>query len=1191
MLLKSLELQGFKTFPDKTKLTFDKGITSVVGPNGSGKSNISDAIRWVLGEQAPKSLRCSKMEDVVFNGTDTRKRQGYAEVTLTIDNKDRVLPFNGDEVAVTRRYFRSGDSEYLINKASVRLKDIHELFMDTGLGRDGYSMISQGKIDSIVASKSEDRREIFEEAAGISRYRYRKTEAERKLVHTEDNLVRLRDIVTELDDRIGPLETQSKKAQAFLEYSGEKRGLEIALWLDTLNKSSTILKDHEDKIAVSKNQYEEAERELERIAQETEQIYLQNGSLLSKVDEIRQGITQSEGEISFHKSSVSVAENDILHNNENIERIKGEIDKAETSNVDIQQEISNKENEILKFDTEISDLQKNYDVTADELNNINTDSSRSSEQLQQLSAVIASLSAKSADARVTDMTCASTILELESRVSSLKDSVKTKREQLAELEDMYSTFDVRVKESSQKVDALNNSIKGLEIKIDSRTKKRDELKITADNLFLDAQEKSRRAKLLEDLSANYEGFYNSVKVIMREAKKGSVSGICGPVSQLIKVPSQYNVAMEVALGSKMQNIITLTDEDAKRAIRTLKQLDAGRATFLPITTIKGRTLDEKGLDDCYGYVGVASDLCSCDKQYDNIKASLLGKIVVVEDLNCAATIAKKYNYRFMIVTLDGQVINAGGSFTGGSMNKKSGLLSRETEIASLKKKADELLTKAENAKQDFLKAQESFGQCEAQILGARADLSLAQQELVKVQTEYIACKNELNNMRNSVVEIENEITESSQKIESQKAIQQQAKIVLEEYTKEIEKTDLQISSLSGDKEALSQKRELLSAQLQDLRLSIVTKQKDIETLKAEIELAKASGTNQDQRVKELRAEIETIEKNNANLELKIQNTQNTINALKQKVKDANALIDATNSQRDELEKRSVELRQAERDKNSERELASNEYSRLEERKVNLQKQFDDIIAKLWDEYELTRSEAQKQAVDIEDLSVAKSRLAELKQKIKSLGNVNVSAIEEYKEVSERYEFMKAQVADVENSKKEIERLINDLTKQMKDVFVESFAEINKNFTATFKELFGGGTASLQLSDPDNILTSGIDIVVHPPGKIVVHLEALSGGEKALVAIALYFAILKVRPAPFCVMDEIEAALDEVNVDRFAQYLRNLTESTQFILITHRRGTMEEADVLYGVTMQDEGISKLLELRTTEVATKLGLNAN
>ncbi|MBQ6626851.1 MAG: chromosome segregation protein SMC, partial [Ruminococcus sp.] len=481
--------------------------------------------------------------------------------------------------------------------------------------------------------------------------------------------------------------------------------------------------------------------------------------------------------------------------------------------------------------------------------------------------------------------------------------------------------------------------------------------------------------------------------------------------------------------------------------------------------------------------------------------------------------------------------------------------------------------------------------CEAELLGARADLSVAQQEFVKCQAEFNACTNELNNLKQSIHEIETEITQSLDKIESLKIAQAQAKEVLEKYNKEIEEIDAKINSLSGDKELLSQKREELSTKLQDIRLQIVTKQKDIETLRTEIEIAKSTGSNQDNRIKELNAEIEVIEANNLRLNNKIADIKDTINSLRQKIADDNAHIEALNTQRDELEKRSVELRQLERDKNSERELASNEYSRLEERKINLQKQFDDIIAKLWDEYELTRSEAQAQAVEIEDLSAAKSRLAELKQKIKSLGNVNVSAIEEYKEVSERYEFMKAQVDDVENSKKEIERLITDLTKQMKDVFVVSFAEINKNFTATFKELFGGGTASLELSDPENILTSGIDIIVHPPGKIVVHLEALSGGEKALVAIALYFAILKVRPAPFCVMDEIEAALDEVNVDRFAQYLRNLTDSTQFILITHRRGTMEEADVLYGVTMQDEGISKLLELRTTEVAAKLGLNAN
>lgn len=1190
MLLKSLELQGFKTFPDKTKLTFDTGITSVVGPNGSGKSNISDAIRWVLGEQSPKSLRCSRMEDVVFNGTDSRKRQGYAEVTLTIDNKDRLLPYNGDDVSVTRRYYRSGESEYLINKASVRLKDIHELFMDTGLGRDGYSMIGQGKIDSIVASKSEDRREIFEEAAGISRYRYRKTEAERKLIHTEENLVRLKDIVTELEDRVGPLKSQSEKAEKFLEYAGEKRGLEIALWLDTLNKSSSTLKEHEDKISVAKNQYDEAENALQNISNETSEIYLKKGQFSSKIEEIRNEITQIEGEISFNRSSVSVAENDILHNKENITRIESEIERAINSSEDIQNEIYEKEKRIELLEKAVENTQVAYDETADKLNNINTDSSRSSEELEKLSAVIASLSKQSADARVTDMTSASTVIELESRVENLKENCSLKREQLEDTALMEKDYKEKVRTAEEKVQSLLNTVTGLEMKMKSRLEKRDELKANADKLNLDAEEKSRRAKLLSDLARNYEGYYNSVKVVMKEAEKGALGGICGPVSSLIRVPKEYNIAIETALGSKMQNIITNNDEDAKRAMSLLKNRDAGRATFLPITTIKPRTFDEKGLDDCYGYIGIADKLCSCDKKYANIMSSLLGRIVVAEDLNSAAKIAKKYSYRFMVVTLDGQVINAGGSFTGGSLVKKSGLLSRESEIESLNIEAGKLKEKAKNAFDEYKKEQETYAKYEADLLGSRADLSTCQQELVRLQAELTACTNELNSIRLTVTEIEREITSSQSKIDEAKVLGAEAKKVLQKYSAEIETNEMKIRELTGSREELSQQREKLSEELQELRLEIVTMQKDIENIRAEIEMSKKSGDNQDELIKELESQISVLVENNSQIELKIKyiNAQNEL--LLQKVVAQNEEIAKNNELLDELEKRTVELRSIERDKNTERELASNEYSRLEERKINLQKQFDDIITKLWEEYELTRREAEEQAVEIEDLSKAKQRLTELKQKIKSLGNVNVSAIEEYKEVSERYEFMKTQVGDVETSKKEIEALIVELTKQMKDVFVTSFAEINKNFSETFKELFGGGTASLELTNPEEILTSGIDIIVHPPGKIVVHLEALSGGEKALVAIALYFAIMKVRPAPFCVMDEIEAALDEVNVDRFAKYLRNLTDDTQFILITHRRGTMEEADVLYGVTMQDEGISKLLELRASEVASKLGIKA-
>jgi chromosome segregation protein len=1188
MLLKSLELQGFKTFPDKTKLTFDRGITSVVGPNGSGKSNISDAIRWVLGEQSAKSLRCSRMEDVVFNGTDKRKRLGYAEVTLTIDNSDRKLPYGGDEVSVTRRYYRSGESEYLINKAAVRLKDIHELFMDTGLGRDGYSMIGQGKIDSIVASKSEDRREIFEEAAGISRYRYRKTEAERKLAHTEENLLRLRDIVTELEGRIEPLRVQSEKAELFLSYSAEKRGLEIALWVDTLEKSSTVLRDHDDKIAVARAQYEEAEEGIASISQETEEIYLRNGAITAKIEEERAAVSAYEAEIAEKRAEISVAENDILHNNDNIARIDGEIEKAQSSTEDLTAVIAEKESRIETIRRRIEERRSAYNAVSDDLNNVNNDASRSNDELQRLSAIIASLSQRLADVRVTDITSATAVEEQSARVAALTELRDEKRVQSDELNAMRDDYEDKLKKAEAQVASVGNSIAGLEMKLSSRLNKRDELKNTADQLSLDAEEKARRAKLLADLSANFEGFYHSVKVVMQEAKKGALGGICGPVTTLIRVPAQYNIAMEVALGAKMQHVVVNTDADARRAIDFLKKRDAGRATFLPITTIKPRKLDEKDLDDCYGYIGIASELCKTEPKYQGILDNLLGRIVVAEDLNAASSIAKRYGYRFMVVTLDGQVVNAGGSFTGGSLAKNSGLLSRETEIDKLKKDAQALRVKAQVAAENYQQALRQYAACEADLLGARADLTNAQQEAVSLKAEFNACINELAALSRELDDIEAQLASSHEKIRESKSARETAQKDLVRFNAEIESAEMKIKALTGTRDAMAEKREEYANRLHELRLDILSCEKDIDTLNAEIEAARASGSDQQNRIAELTAEKESIVQNNSDIENTINEINGRIDALNAQVNTASQSIESLSGERSEMEKRSVELRQLERDKSAERERVSNELSRLEVRRDNLQKQFDDIIAKLWEEYELTRREAEEQAIEISNLTEARSRLSSLKSKIKGLGTVNVAAIEEYKEVSERYTFMKAQVDDVEKSKKEIENLIAGLTKQMKEVFVDSFAEINKNFTLTFKELFGGGEARLELSDPENILTSGIDIIVHPPGKIVVHLEALSGGEKALVAIALYFAIMKVRPAPFCVMDEIEAALDEVNVDRFATYLRNLTEETQFILITHRRGTMEEADVLYGVTMQDEGISKLLELRASEVASKLGL---
>ena len=887
---------------------------------------------------------------------------------------------------------------------------------------------------------------------------------------------------------------------------------------------------------------------------------------------------------------MSVAENDILHNNENIDRIKNDIAQFDVNADELVKRIADKEKEISELDADIIAKKKKYSELSEQLNEINTTSGKSSDVLQEITAELSVLTSKSADARVTEMTAESTVSELNSRIESLISSNDEKKTQSEELADISKDYDNKIGVAEEKIESLKNTIDGLQLKLSSKEKKKDELREESNKLMLDVKEHMRKISFLENLERNLEGFSKSVKTVVNAQSHGKVHGICGPVSRVISVPKEYGVAIETALGSAMQNIVTETDEDAKRAIRYLKSVDGGRATFLPLNTIKSRELRENGLEDCYGFVGVAANLCSCDNKYNGILYSLLGKIVIAEDLNCATTIAKKYSYRFKIVTLDGQVVNAGGSLTGGSLNRNTGLLSRANEIETLKKQTAVLEQKSKDAENRSIEISREYSALEAQLLGSRADLSNLRQDLVRLEAEKRACDNELANAGASVENSMNEITNCRRRIETLEKDKNSAKQLLVELNKKILAAEEKVNELTGSRAELTKKREEISLQLQNLRLEIVSSQKDIDALNSDIVFAKSTGNENLERKAELNQEIERIKSVILEKTEFINSTNAEIEELIANQNERSKAIEKINADREQLEKRSAEIRTIERDKTSERETSGRELARLEERKINIQKQYDDIISKLWEEYELTRREAEDCAVEIDDSKQAQRRLNELKQKIRSLGNVNVSAIEEYKEVSERYEFMSAQVNDVEKSKKEIEKLITDLTKQMKKVFVESFDQINKNFTYTFKELFGGGTASLSLADPENILTSGIDILVHPPGKIVINLEALSGGEKALVAIALYFAIMKVRPAPFCVMDEIEAALDDVNVYRFAAYLRRMTDNTQFILITHRRGTMEEADVLYGVTMQDEGISKLLELRSTEVAEKLGIDS-
>lgn len=1186
MKLKGLELQGFKTFPDRTKLDFTNGITAVVGPNGSGKSNISDAIRWVLGEQSAKSLRCSRMEDVIFNGTQQRKKTGYAQVTLSIDNSDRTLQFDGDEVSVTRRFYRSGNSEYLINNTNVRLQDIHELFMDTGLGRDGYSMIGQGKIDSIVSTKGEDRREIFEEAAGISRFRYKKAEAERRLERTEENLVRLRDNLFSLESRVEPLRQQSEKAKAYLGYAEEKRGLEIALWLKALDKASQQIRVQADKLAVAQAQYDDIGKELESICAESEKIYNDQSSFGAKIDEIRRSIALSDEQAAAKRSEISVLQNDILHNENTAERSRIQIEEYERSGVEIQAEIAEKRKLIEKNESTLKQRQSELELNTKLLASLKSDESSSNERLDEINELISELSKKAAEEKITYMTSSTTINDITSRSEIVENNIRARKSQMGTLENIISEYTAMLGDNAGRYSIKQKELAASEKAVAKAQEQTEKLKAESDDLKLESSRLFGKARTLEDLERNLEGFLHSVKLVMKESKTGTLSGIHGPVSRVIKTSSEYSVAIEIALGGAMQNIVTETDSDAKRAISFLKSRDGGRATFLPMSTIKGRELSENGLESCSGFVGIASSLCTCEEIYKGILFNLLGRIVIAKDLDSAVEIAKKYSYRFRIVTLDGQVVNTGGSLTGGSLAKNTGLLSRASEIEKIRAKAQELSAKAQ---EKLEKWQDSRKTLSTYIEGTelcRRELTRINEERIKIEAEIKSRKSELDNIRASYNENTAEREENVKRLDELTRSMNEARRLYDEYTAKISKNEELVQVLSGSRNENAKKREKLGEKLHELSIAVLTCEKDIAAAQNDINGAELRAANAKEAIKQCNSETKALAGRNEEIRSRIAELEEENRKLSEKTEGLNNSIIKLNADRMTLEKRSAELRKSERDKTADREGISAELVRLEERRDTLQKQYDEINGKLWEEYELTRREAEKAAADVSDQGKAQRRLAELKQKIRSLGTVNVGAIEEYKEVSEQYEFMKVQVGDVEKSKSELIRLIGELTKQMREIFIERFKLINTNFSSTFVELFGGGKASLSLSDPENVLTTGIDISVEPPGKIVSHIELLSGGEKALVAIALYFAIMKVSPSPFCVMDEIEAALDDVNVYRFAAYLRRMNANTQFICITHRRGTMEEADVLYGVTMQDRGISKLLQLQASDIEKNL-----
>ncbi len=1189
MILKSLEMQGFKSFPDKTVLEFGRGITAVVGPNGSGKSNISDAVRWVLGEQSTKTLRGSRMEDVIFGGTSQRKALGYAEVTLNLDNSDRGLNnYDKNEVAVTRRYYRSGESEYRINGEECRLKDIHELFMDTGLGRDGYSMVGQGRIADLVSARSSQRRDMLEEAAGISHFRYRRADANRKLEQAEENLVRLRDILSELESRIGPLKTQSEKALKFLALADEKKTLEIGLWLYTIEKSKNGLKEQEHKLSIASAQYEQTENELIELINKTEEAIKEGQDITLEVERLRQSISEFEEEAAVIDGRIAVHRNTIVHNEQTIERIVGDMGDSENSVAEIAAQEEKAKQDIAENEEKIAHKKEEIAKEIERLNALLGKNSENNEKAREINEKLTAASLKLADVRVEKSTAASTASELEARIAAIDEIIETRGGVITRLSEEEKAASKEVEALKEQAAEHENALDGYKMIIGTRADKVERLRKELDSINLEIYQKNARIKMLDDLEKNLDGYAGSVQKVMKEAKRGFLKGIHGTLSQLISAPSKYAVAVETALGAAIQNVVTDDENSAKRAINYLKDNRAGRATFLPLTSVKSRPFTENGLEKCEGFVDMADKLLEYDKKYSEIIGSLLARTAVVDTIDNGIAMAKKYSYRFKIVTLDGQVLNAGGSMTGGSRGSGTGFLSRANEIETLKEAVSGLEKQLSDKQSVFTELSEELSRVEAELDASEAELINVQESIIRAESELKLIQDRYAAAKGHIDELENEKSRAQTRIKESLEIQSEADAQIALITQESNDFAASLALLNEEKDEIDRLREESSEVQNALNLEIVSLSKEIEAgneILASCEIRKSALSL---RADKLGAEINEIKKLNEETQAEIEALTRKADELRGNSEQTKEKITQLISKRTETEAQSTVLRNKEREMTGEREKLGGELARLEERRNSMQKELETAQNKLYDEYQLSLREATELNIVLDDIPKAQRTLQEIKNKIRALGSVNVGAVEEYKEVSERYEYMSVQIGDIEKSKEELEKLINELTGKMAERFREQFRRINNNFAETFKDLFDGGKAELILDDPQDVLECNINIRVQPPGKNVQNIDLLSGGEKGLAAIALLFAILKVTPAPFCIFDEVEAALDDVNVSRYASYVRGMTGSTQFILITHRRGTMDEADMLYGVTMQEEGVSKLLEPKTSEMAKKLGL---
>lgn len=1186
--LKALEIQGFKSFPNKTVMRFEGNITAIVGPNGSGKSNISDAIRWVLGEQSSRTLRGGKMEDVIFGGTERRNQVGFAEVSLILDNTARIFPLEESEVMVTRRYYRSGESEYYINRRSVRLKDVTELFMDTGLGRDGYSVIGQGRIDEILSVKSSDRRDIFEEAAGISRFRYRKEEAQRKLERTEDNLQRIGDRIGELELQVGPLREQAEKAKQYLLLRDELRGLEVSLWLDGLDKLKLSSRKTLDDFENAVRQRDELQAAVEKLYAQSESDAVRMREKDVEADAVRFEVSGLEAKCSQIDSAITVLKNNVQNNLEQIDRLTRELSEQSARAKGILDQMEERR-------ARIRELEAARAGNQDRMERLLQEALRTAEQAGSLTAEVEALRAKealenaalsAAQAKLSGL--AASAQELYDRDSSVRAELAGQNERAEETRRAAFSLSEELKKAREESAALQNVIQGYLKRKEGRESKASAAQERLMKLRMEDNALRSRISMLEEMEKVYEGFSKAVKVVMGEAERGSLRGIHGPLASLIKVPDPYAVAVETALGPALQHIVTEREEDAKAAIESLKRRDAGRATFLPLSAIRGRDLREEGVERERGFVGVASQLLQYEKRYGEIVGNLLGRTVIAERLDDAIAIAKKYGHRFRIVTLDGQVLNPGGSMTGGSVSQNAGILSRANELERIREQNAALQEQLKEAAADLEHWRRELEAASYELDVARGEQRQLEDKVLRLTAEEEHYRLLLEGLEQNRAALEEELRRLGERSGKTETEMQETRAEIERREKAAAALRADAAARSAGQEELQEDAGRISEQIAALRAAeaaLEAEQNAAQNALRELEgLHREFGGDREQReryISEYRERNEAMEAEILEHEREKARLLGHLDTLKERIRQIS-------EEKLELEAKRTQCDRECQEKNRELLQMERECARLEQKKATAALEEKQILDRLWDTYGLSHAAALNIRMELESTAKAGRRAAELRREINALGTPNIGAIEEFERVNGRYEYLTGQRDDVLRAKVELEQIIRDISEEMKTIFAREFKLINQCFGETFTELFGGGRAALELEDESDILNCGIEIKVQPPGKTLKVLSLLSGGEKAFVAIALYFAILKVRPTPFCVLDEIEAALDEVNVVRFARYLREMSDKTQFLVITHRRGTMEEADVLYGVTMQEQGVSRLLTVNLNELERELNI---